>query len=185
MRGGMEQCRSNNRKENNQMIRLILITTLSLIAMLTGCTSTEFTPYAGAQQNWPIASGAFVSNKYVIPVYQGPPPRPYIVLGYIEAATSAGTGDYRTDAINAAARRARAIGGDAIIVQSNGREYAGTYSTGGAVTSGNYSGNVTGTAVGPNVIGTVSGTGYSTTSSWGIGAPLSRGRATVFVIKFK
>jgi len=167
------------------MIRLILITTLSLIAMLTGCTSTEFTPYAGAQQNWPTASGAFVSNKYVIPVYQGPPPRPYIVLGYIEAATSAGTGDYRTDAINAAARRARAIGGDAIIVQSNGREYAGTYSTGGAVTSGNYGGNVTGTAVGPNVIGTVSGTGYSTTSSWGIGAPLSRGRATVFVIKFK
>ena len=55
------------------MIRLILITTLSLIAMLTGCTSTEFTPYAGAQQNWPIASGAFVSNKYVLPVYQGPP----------------------------------------------------------------------------------------------------------------
>ena len=80
--------------KTNQMKRLILITTLSLIAMLTGCTSTEFTPYAGAQQNWPISSGAFVSNKYVLPVYQGPPPRPYIVLGYIEAATSAGTGDY-------------------------------------------------------------------------------------------
>src|SRR5262249_33692490 len=88
-------------QNKNKMKTLILITTLSLIAMLTGCTSTDFTPYAGAQQNWPTASGTFVSNKYVIPVYQGPPPRPYIVLGYIEAATGAGTGDYRTDAINA------------------------------------------------------------------------------------
>ena len=147
------------------------------IMLLTDCTSTDFTPYAGAQQNWPTASGAFVSNKYVIPVYQGPPARPYIVLGYVEAATSAGTGDYRTDAINASARRAKALGGDAIIVQSNGSDYAGTYSTGGAVTSGNFSGNVTGT--------TVSGAGFATTSSWGIGAPLSRGRATVLVIKFK
>jgi hypothetical protein len=157
----------------------------AVVSAITGCTSTDFTPYAGAQQNWPTASGAFVSSKYVIPVYQGPPARPYMVLGYVEAATSAGTGDYRTDAINAAARRAKGIGGDAIIVQSNGSDYAGTYSTGGAVTSGNYSGNVTGTAVGPNVIGTVSGMGYSTTSGWGINAPLSRGRATVLVIKFK
>ena len=169
--------REQSTKANMTKTKITLAVALAAVmSAITGCTSTDSTPYAGAQQNWPTAGGAFVSNKYVIPVYQGPAARAYIVLGYVEAATSAGTGDYRTDAINAAARRAKAIGGDAIIVQSNGSDYAGTYSTGGAVASGNYSGNVTGTAV--------SGTGYSTTSSWGTGAPLSRGRAIVLVIKF-
>ena len=158
---------------------------LSLAAVLIGCTSVDFTAYEGTQRNWPTASGAFVSNKYVIPVYQGPPPRPYIVLGYIEAATGVGSGDYRTDAINAAAHRAKAMGGDAIVVQSNEREYAGTYSTGGAFTTSNSNGNVNATAVGSNIFGTVSGTSYATTSGWGVGVPLSRGRATVVVIKFK
>jgi len=84
-----------------------------------------------------------------------------------------------------AAHRAKQIGGDAIIIQSSGSEYAGTYSSGGAFTSGNYSGNVTGTAVGPNVFGSVRGTGYSTTYVLGASVPLFMGRASVLIIKFK
>jgi hypothetical protein len=32
-------------------------------AFLCGCAIADFTPYVGAQQNWPTASGAFVSNQ--------------------------------------------------------------------------------------------------------------------------
>src|SRR4030095_10110086 len=49
---------------------------LVVCVLLGGCAVADFTPYGGAQQNWPIGSGAFVDNKYAVPVFYGPPNRP-------------------------------------------------------------------------------------------------------------
>ena len=69
-----------------------LLVTLALVAMLSGCATSDFHQYTGAQQNWPIASGAFVTTKYDVPAYYGPPDRPYIVLGSLDATTVRGIG---------------------------------------------------------------------------------------------
>ena len=61
---------------------------LTVAAALTGCAVADFTPYQGAQQNWPTARGAFVSTQYAVPAYHGYPARPYIVLGYLDATTA-------------------------------------------------------------------------------------------------
>jgi hypothetical protein len=158
------------------------LTALAIAAALTGCATADFTPYQGAQQNWPTARGAFVATQYAVPVYHGYPPRPYIVLGYLDATTAP---IRQRGVVEFAARRAKEIGGDAIIVIGTGTQYAGTYSSGGAFTSGNYSGNFSGTAVGANVYGQSHGSGYATTNAWGSSVPLFLGKASVLIIKFK
>src|SRR5437763_2248845 len=74
-----------------RLIGLLIATTL------TGCATADFTPYTGAQQKWPTAPGAFVQvveaghgpmaegGAYKLPVYFGPPNRPYRVIGSIDA----------------------------------------------------------------------------------------------------
>lgn len=79
----------------------------------TGCANADFTPYVGAQQNWPIAGGAFVSNRYIVPAYYGLPPGPYVALGYLDATTAPVR---RRGVVEFGARRSKEIGGDAIIV---------------------------------------------------------------------
>jgi hypothetical protein len=161
---------------------------VSIAALLTGCMSNvDYMPYTGAQQKWPTASGALVSTKYAVPVYRGLPDRPYIVLGAV--ASSHGQTwlwtDAQAEAMEAAANEAKKRGGDAIVLENSSREYAGTFSTGGATTTGSYRGNVHANGVGDSVFGTVHGTSQSTTSSWGASVPMFRGNASVLVIKFK
>jgi hypothetical protein len=147
---------------------------LILAAALTGCAVADFMPYQGAQQNWPTARGAFVNTQYAVPAYYGYPPRPYNVLGYLDATTAP---IRQRGVVEFAARRAKEIGGDAIIVQSSGRQYAGTYSSGGAFTSGNYAGTYG--------YGNIYGSGYATTNARGTSVPLFLGKASVLIIKFK
>ena len=174
-------------KTRCSVVKTFPLLIVAAVALLTGCATTDFMPYTGAQQKWPTASGALVSTKYAIPVYRGLPDRPYIILG--EVAASHGQTwlwtDAESEAMEAAANEAKKRGGDAIILQGSSREYAGTISTGGANTTGNYSGNVYAAPVGSNIFGTVNGTSQSTTSSWGTSVPVFRGRASVLVIKFK
>jgi len=60
-----------------------------LFALLAcGCANVEYTSYSGTQQNWPVASGSFVQRKFDLPVYFGPPDRPYRVLGYMETESA-------------------------------------------------------------------------------------------------
>lgn len=141
--------------------------TLLFAAVLTGCATVDFMPYTGAQQNWPTASGALVSMKYAVPVYRGLPPRPYVILGAVAASHGQtwAWSDAESEAMASAANEAKARGGDAIILQGSSREYAGTYSTGGATATGNYR----------NV--------YAT--GWGASFPVFQGKASVLVIKFK
>jgi len=65
--------------------RLSKLFALSFVTALTSCASQDFHQYTGVQQNWPTASGTFVSTKYGVPAYYGPPNRPYIVLGSLDA----------------------------------------------------------------------------------------------------
>ncbi len=105
-------------------MRLPLCGLLGLL-LLTGCAS-NFTPYEGAQQNWPVSQGGLVNRKYSIPIYHGPPPQPYIVMGTLS-----------NDDLQDAARAARKLGADAIIVLNTSREYAGSSSSESATVIGN------------------------------------------------
>ena len=105
---------------------LILVTA----GLLASCTTSNFTPYEGAQ-NWPVGVGALVDRKYAAPVYYGPPPQPYTVVGLLELGNAtAGT------EVGGAANKAKAMGADAIIVISHGVSQVGTYTTGSATAYG-------------------------------------------------
>jgi hypothetical protein len=126
--------------------------------MLIGCTTSNFTPYEGAQ-NWPVSQGALVDRKYAVPVYYGPPPRPYLVMGSLDIGNATAGSE-----VKGAAEKAKELGADAIIVLSHGSSYAGTYSTGSA------------TAYGVGNTATAYGTGIS--------VPIMRGAASVAVIRW-
>jgi hypothetical protein len=129
------------------------------LLILVGCSTSNFTPYEGAQ-NWPVSQGALVDRKYSVPVYYGPPPQPYIVMGLLDVGnTTAGT------EVGAAADKAKKLGADAIIVLSHGSSYRGTYSTGSATAYG--AGN-TATAYGS-----------------GISVPIVAGAASVAVVRWR
>jgi hypothetical protein len=157
-----------------------------LVALLLwGCAASDFHQYTGAQQNWPTASGAFVSTKYDVPAYYGPPNRPYIVLGSLDATTVRGIGQDAESAVQDAARVAKRMGADAVIVIGSGREQVGTSSFGTASTKSNYTGGVYGTALGNSVYGRTYGSGSSTTNMFGSSFGSYQGKASVLVIKFK
>ena len=144
----------------NTMPRLIA---LLLAAALTSCAGADFSPYVGAQQHWPTSTGSFVQRKYGLPIYFGPPERPYIVLGYIDSKSAGlavweeGTYESIKPAIKAAIQR----GADAIIVLGSNTRTAGTINSSfsnwnsntqfsGGVYGNNFSGNAntTGNAFG-------------------------------------
>jgi hypothetical protein len=100
-----------------------MLTTACLF--LGGCAVADFTPYSGAQQNWPVSSGTFVDNKYAVPVFFGAPNRPYVVLGYLNAETGH-VRSRRGRIIAFMARRAREMGGNGLIVLGTSRDYAGS-----------------------------------------------------------
>jgi hypothetical protein len=134
-----------------------------LLLLLGGCATADFTPYRGAQQEWPVAAGAFVETKYEVPVYHGAPDRPYRVLGYLTADT-APVRRFAGGVASFMARRAQELGGDALILLDKHSEYSGTFNTFSA--TGTTWGNTT----------TVTGTGNS--------FAMFRGKGSGVVIKF-
>jgi hypothetical protein len=116
--------------------RRLVIAAALITTFVSGCAIPDFTTYSGQQQNWPTQPGAFVATQYAIPAYiHSYPDRPYNVIGYLDATTAP---IRRRGVIGFAARRAKELGADAIVVLSQGSEYAGTVSTGNAFTSGNF-----------------------------------------------
>ena len=137
---------------------------LSSCALLAGCAAADFTPYRGAQQNWPVATGAFVDNKCAVPVFFGPPNRPYDVLGYLNAETAPVRGR-RGAVIAFMARRAQELSGNGLIVLGTNRQYVGS------VSSSSVSGNVYGQAF------TATGSGTTT--------PMFGGQGDAVVIRLR
>jgi len=153
--------------------------------ILFGCATADFHQYTGTQQNWPTASGTFVSTKYGVPAYYGYPNRPYTVLGSLDATTVRGVGQDAESAVQDAARVAKRMGADAIIVMGSGKEQVGTSSFANASTNSNYSGGFSGTTTGNSFYGRTYGNGSSTTNMFGSSLGSYQGKASVLVIKFK
>jgi hypothetical protein len=121
-----------------------------IATLVSSCAIADFTTYSGQQQNWPTQPGSFVATQYAIPAYiHSYPDRPYNVIGYLDATTAP---IRRRGVIGFAARRAKELGADAIIVLAEGSEYAGTVTTGNAFTNGSfYPGGFNATTTGTNV----------------------------------
>ena len=97
----------------------VLVNTISrlsaamLVAVVGGGAVADFTPYQGAQQNWSTARGAFVSNQAGVPAYYG------AATACVHRARLSGCyhGPIRQrKVVPFAARQAKEIGGDAIVV---------------------------------------------------------------------
>src|SRR5216117_2649529 len=142
--------------ENTKHMKTFLI--LITAGLLTSCATSNFTPYEGAQ-NWPVSQGALVDRKYAVPVYYGPPPQPYIMMGSLTIGNATAGSE-----VQGAASEAKKLGADAIIVLTHGSRYAGTYSTGSA------------TAYGAGNTASAYGTGIS--------VPIMAGAASVAVIRW-
>ena len=156
--------------------------------VLFGCASADFHQYTGVQENWPTASGAFVSTKYDVPAYYGLPSRPYIVLGSLDVTTGPPGGNLATkaeDGIEFAAGKAKKMGADAIIVQRYGKVQAGSVAMASASTNSSSSGGFSAQAVGNNLYGQTYDSGYSNTNVFGGSMASYQGKAEVLVIKFK
>ena len=111
-----------------------------VLFLLSGCGTTTFYPYVGQQHNWPTSPGAFTKPGTTIPVYYGWPPRPYIVLGFIDAVQ--GRPRFAPDVIELAAEKAKELGADAIVVRSRFARYAHTASgKSGHIYGGNHHGS--------------------------------------------
>jgi hypothetical protein len=161
---------------------------VALVAALASCATADFHQYTGAQQNWPTASGTFVSTKYDVPAYYGLPDHPYIVLGSLDVTTGPPGGNLATraeDGIEFAAGKAKKMGGDAIIVQRYGKVQAGSVSMASASTNSSSSGDFSGQVIGNNLYGQTYESGYSNTNFFGGSTASYQGKASVLVIKFK
>jgi hypothetical protein len=95
---------------------------------LCGCANVEYTAYSGRQQNWPVASGSFVQRKFDLPVYFGPPDRPYRVLGYMEteSAPLAVWETGKSESIKPAVKEAIKQGADALVLLDSGTNIRGS-----------------------------------------------------------
>jgi hypothetical protein len=141
--------------------------------------------YQGAQQNWPTAKGAFVSKKWDVPVYYGPPDRPYIVLGSLDAHSQVqGMLNSPTEDIWVAARRAKELGGDAIIVLNRNSENLGTVSSAGMKAQTASNNSFYGTLVGNSVYGQGYASGSTVANAWGLTSTMKRRSCVAIVIKW-
>ncbi len=136
---------------------------LCFAAALAGCATRDFTPYHQIQWKWPTGTGAVASTQYAVPVYSGLPARPYIVLGHMYAEAIPVRGNAL---IEYEARKAKEVGGDAIIIQTEGAAPSGTRIS----------------DVPPSSLGSHSGDRFATW--WGNAFPGFSG-ASALVIKFK
>ena len=84
-----------------------------------GCTQVNYTTYVGQQQDWPFATGAIVQNRFALPVYQGPPDRPYRILGWVQVENARGALWRRSGGVEYAVKEAAKRGADAVILLGN------------------------------------------------------------------
>jgi hypothetical protein len=147
-----------------------------------GCADIEYTAYSGRQQNWPVASGSFVSQKYGLPVYFGPPDRPYRVLGYMEtqSAPLAVWETGKSESIKPAVKEAMKHGADALVLLASGTNVAGSTTLGSAqwrsntTTTGGVYGNYF------NAQSQTTGGGFGSSTTF----PIRKGYARVIAIQF-
>jgi len=113
--------------------RLVCLSGLLAVMLMTGCYSIHTMTYAGQQQDWPTATGSFVDTHQPVPVYYGFPPKPYIYLEQIQVTAK----DVLADILNVAAAEAKAKHADALLVLNVGDRPIGVSSFGSSFSSAN------------------------------------------------
>jgi hypothetical protein len=107
--------------------------TLALLALIctalgfAGCAIGHYHTYVGAQKKWPTSAGTYADTVEGVPIFYSFPPRPYVVLGFLEAKTAP---IRRHTRFSFAARRAKELGADAIIAlnkEGQNKELAETF----------------------------------------------------------
>jgi hypothetical protein len=100
-------------------MKQIIISLLGSLFILTlcGCEETRFAQYNGQPQAWPTGS-SFTDKVYDLPVFRGWPEKAYDVLGYIEFTNP--NIDWNEGDIKQAARKAKKLGGDALLIIGKG-----------------------------------------------------------------
>lgn len=93
-----------------------LLGSLALLTM-TGCGGMQFAHYGGQQKAWPTGS-SFSDQVYEVPVFRGWPERSYEVMGSI--AFENANIDWNQGDVKQAARKAKAVGGDALLMLPKG-----------------------------------------------------------------
>jgi len=148
---------------------LPLVCVLGLIA--TGCVATyQFTPYVGEQQIWKTSAGCFVETNGLIPIYYGPPNKPYTVIGMMHC---------NANSLFVAARDAHYHGGEAMVLVNSQTVNGGVANFGGGSTT-YHSGTYYANPYGGNYYGTA-----NTVQSPSYSVPITRTYETFAVIKFK
>jgi len=122
-------------------------------------------------------------QQYTLPVYFGPPNRPYIVPGSVDVDTPVGRlfeGSAQTTTLKPAVRAAGQHGADAIIVIAQDVETTGYGTT--SFAQGQSTTNFNASAYGNSVYGHAN----TNTNAWGssLTLPNRRGKARVLAIKF-
>ena|ERR1700730_14300845 len=107
--------------------------TFSLLALIcaglcfASCAIGHYHAYVGAQKKWPTSAGTYADTVEGVPIFYSFPPRPYVVLGFLEAKTAP---IRRHTRFSFAARRAKDLGADAIIAlnkEGQNKELAETF----------------------------------------------------------
>ena len=153
-----------------------------LAFLLCGCAGVEYTAYSGRQQTWPVASGSFVQRKFDLPVYFGPPDRPYHVLGYMETASAPlavwETG--KSESIKPAVKEAAKHGANAVVLLASGTNISGstTFSSGQWGSNTTTTGGVYGNYF--NAQSRTTGGRFGSTTT----LPIRKGYARVIAIQF-
>jgi hypothetical protein len=109
--------------------------------LLFGCAdyTEKYAQYEGQQRNWPVSMGATVDTQEAVPVYYGPPPRFYSVLGQLAAKSDGNT-------LRELAKSAKAKGADAIIFGDSKVVNEGYAAISNGSVWGNYNGYAYGNA---------------------------------------
>ena len=105
--------------------RIAAIVPLGLLVLCGGCATATFTAIEGKLRPGALGKNAMVNTDWGMPIYSGPPTRPYVVIGLIRA--KGGEGGIK-GLTRAAIRQAEINGADGLIVVNAARRLVG-YST--------------------------------------------------------
>lgn len=103
-----------------------LLSALSLVLVLGGCATATYSPVMGKPKPGKMGNRALVNSCFLLPIYSGPPNRPYAVVGIVHSAS----GSNITQAARVAVREANENGADALVLLDESVLRAGVRTTG-------------------------------------------------------
>jgi hypothetical protein len=164
------------------------IISLSAILGLSGCAIATYTEYAGQQQKWPTAQGAFVAKKDGILIFRGLPDRPYTLMGevvidqypqYMDGAIAHAAHVHKADGAMIVSKQV--VNGGLFTTGGGGT----TYYQGQGVTSASGSAYPSGNGIAANALINSSSTATATTiANPTYTGSISWDRTSVYLIKF-